>query len=54
MYEIDGAVINLGLGLMPKKKGKQKPIEQQGYKLSMDDNEDFTMAVTYKHPKFKK
>lgn len=54
MYEIDGAVINLGLGLIPKAKGKRKPANQQGYKLSMDENEDFAMSVTYKRSKFKK
>lgn len=55
MYEIDGAVISVSLGLLPKKKMKKKPVEDQGYKLSIKtDDDDFGMAVTYKHPKFKK
>lgn len=53
MYEIDGAVISVSLGLLPNKKRKQKPVSDQGYKLSINENDDFAIAVTYKHPKFK-
>lgn len=54
MYEIDGAVINVGLGLIPKHKGKKKPTNKKDYKLSMDENDDFAIAVSYKHSKFKR
>jgi hypothetical protein len=54
MYEIDGAVISVSLGLLPNKKRKKKSTQDQGYKLSMIENDDFDMAITYEHPKFKK
>ncbi len=49
MYGIEGAVISLGLGLIPQTK--IKPNDELGYELSFTNNDDFGIAVVYKHPK---
>lgn len=45
MYGIDGSVVNLELGLLPKEtRGKHK---NGKYKTSFSDNEDYNLSVNY-------
>jgi hypothetical protein len=44
MYEIDGSVVTLGLGILPKQKGGGK----QQYNASFEDSEEYNISVKYR------